>query len=306
MSDQPSRPDPLPPDPPAAGRPAPIVVDYQTVRPLGSRRAAMVRLFMLIAAILAINAAAFLIFFHPIYFNSAGDYGMGAGPMGTPFAPVNFQTSESHERWLYFGQGLAYLALFLLTQRLFLSQRGNWRLGLSNQGPPPWPAAIAAGFIGMLLAGGLVATLLEFPNWWLKLTGDAGAASSPQQQQQQHFGIVWIVMLSLWTFWTIVFVGYWRSLDRYTALRRTFRWLIAGTVLELFVAMPAHAYILRLRGSDCYFTRGTYTGIVFGATAALWLFGPGVFLLFLREKIRSESLPIGEKTPEAPDEKVTE
>ena len=75
-------------------------------------------------------------------------------------------------------------------------------------------------------------------------------------------------------------------MDRYTAMRRLFRGLLAGTVLELLVSAPAHAAIIHARGDDCYCERGTWTGMAFGCTAALWLFGPGAFLLFLREKRR--------------------
>ena len=97
-------------------------------------------------------------------------------------------------------------------------------------------------------------------------------------------------MAVLWTFWSVVFALYWRSLDRYTALRRVFRRLLAGTILEMFVAVPAHAWTVAQKGGDCYCERGTWTGVAFGCTAALWLFGPGAFLLLLRERQRRETL----------------
>jgi hypothetical protein len=176
--------------------------------------------------------------------------------------------------------------LFLLTQWWFLSPRGSWRIGaaLGAGSPPPRRAAIAAGFIGMLLCIGLIATVMELADWWLKFTTEDGIGTP------QHFGVVWIVMAALWAFWSIVFFNYWRGLDRYTALRKVFRWLLAGTVLEMFLAAPAHAWIVGQRGDECYCQRGTWTGVAFGCTAALWLFGPGALLLFLREKKRRESL----------------
>ena len=75
------------------------------------------------------------------------------------------------------------------------------------------------------------------------------------------------------------------------------RALLAGTVLELLVSGPAHVWAVRRQSAglfdhDCYCARGSYTGLVFGCTALVWLFGPGVFLLVLRERKRREELDI--------------
>jgi hypothetical protein len=67
---------------------------------------------------------------------------------------------------------------------------------------------------------------------------------------------------------------------------RVIRGLIAGSVLELFVAVPIYA----TRQDECYCARGSYAGLVFGTTVLLWAFGPGVFLLFVKEKHRREKL----------------
>jgi hypothetical protein len=67
---------------------------------------------------------------------------------------------------------------------------------------------------------------------------------------------------------------------------RLIRGLIAGSVLELFVAVPIYA----TRQEECYCARGSYAGLVFGTTILLWAFGPGVFLLFVKEKHRREKL----------------
>jgi hypothetical protein len=67
---------------------------------------------------------------------------------------------------------------------------------------------------------------------------------------------------------------------------RVVRGLIAGSVLEMLVAVPIYV----TREDDCYCARGSYAGLVFGVTVILWAFGPGVFLLFMREKRRREKL----------------
>jgi len=90
----------------------------------------------------------------------------------------------------------------------------------------------------------------------------------------------------LWCLWSVIFWVYWRRSDYYTWTGRVIRGLIAGSVLELFVAVPIYA----TRQDDCYCVRGSYAGLIFGTTILLWAFGPGVFLLFVREKHRREKL----------------
>jgi hypothetical protein len=278
------------------------VLDYQRVpRNAAALWARRLRVGMLIAAILAVHLAAILIL-HPAFEISEFQGYLGGGAMGTPFSPMlltdNSDAANTSGRLgtrdedllrQYTPRACGYLALFLITQWWFLSPRGSWRIGTSrarggDEQPPPRRAAIAAGFLGMLLCTGLIATILELPDWWTKLTTRNGIGT------EQHFGVVWIVMAALWVFWSMVFWSYFGSLDRYTALRKVFRKLLAGTILELFLAAPAHVWIVIRRGDECYCQRGTWTGVAFGVTAALWLFGPGALLLFLREKKRRETI----------------
>jgi len=95
-----------------------------------------------------------------------------------------------------------------------------------------------------------------------------------------------LIPVALWCFWSVIFVVYWRSVDYYTWAGRVIRGLISGSVLELFVAVPIYA----TRQEECYCVRGSYAGLVFGTTILLWAFGPGVFLLFVKEKHRREKL----------------
>jgi hypothetical protein len=215
------------------------------------------------------------------------------GTNGTPVNPVDFRNRSDSRfelvpdwRLNYVLVSLPYLALFLLTQWLLLMPRGRLRLPLDVEGRPMKRAAVAAGFVAMLLSAGVVAVILEWPmepdgSIWIYAFFD-------EEQKAQHFGLFWLFMLGLWVLWAVIFHLYGRSLDRHTWLTRIFRGLLAGTVLELLVAGPAHAWVAR--NDDCYCARGTYTGLVFGLTAAFWLFGPGVFLLLLREKRRLERL----------------
>jgi hypothetical protein len=233
------------------------------------------------------------------------DERMGFGLAGTPAAPVDFNQKGqfrfspfNSDRATYTVHAILYFALFLMTQWLFLMPRGGWRLRLDLQGRPLRRSALAAGFVAMLLTAGLLAVALELPfprghdAWdsdgepspWIRLT----AQTRNQGDGYQSMGWFLGVMLIMWIVWGLAFWRYSRSLDRHTAMTRIFRGLVAGTFLETLVAGPAHAYLAR--EEMCYCTRGSYTALVFGFTAALWLFGPGVFLLFLREKHRIERM----------------
>jgi hypothetical protein len=270
------------------------VLDYRPVIPRAARRARLVRIGMLVLAICALHVAAALIL-HPAFPAVEEQHYLGGGVIGTPFSPLTLtqeyvdqdgrprlEDDEDVSRQ-YLPRAILYLGLFLLTQWWFLSPRGSWRIATTRTAaPPPRRAALAAGFVGMLLCTGVIATVMELPDWWLRLTTEGGIDTP------QRFGVVWIVMGVLWAGWSVAFAVYWRSLDRHTALSRVFRFLLAGTVLEMFLAAPAHAWIVAQRGGECYCQRGTWTGVAFGCTAALWLFGPGALLLWLREKRRRE------------------
>jgi hypothetical protein len=107
------------------------------------------------------------------------------------------------------------------------------------------------------------------------------------------------VTLMLWLVWGLVFYLFARNDDPDALVRRTTRWLIRGSILELLVAVPSHI-IVRNR-SDCCAPFGTFWGITTGLSIMLIAFGPGVFFLFaerfgrLRPPVRS---PLN-KTPAA-------
>ena len=260
----------------------PPILDYRPVMPRGKWWAGFARGGMLAGAVLAMLVAGVLTF-NPIWPMLEV---LGGGAIGTPASPVNsvMINRDSEAQWEYLPRAAGYFAVFLLSQWVFLMPRGSWRIEVRSELPPSRRSAVAAGLIGMMLSIGLIATLMELPNWWVELTAEKGIGSP------QRFGAVWAVMGVMWAVWAGVFWGYMKSVDRYTGLRKVFRWLLAGTVMELVIAAPAHAWIIGERGEKCYCERGTWTGVAFGVTAALWLFGPGAVLMFMRERRRREGL----------------
>jgi formylglycine-generating enzyme required for sulfatase activity len=240
------------------------------------------RFVLLVLGLGSFAAAVWLLFRHP---GVEGDsLGMGVG--GTPLLIPEVVLDRIGVG--YHGYALFFLGLLLLAQWAFLRPRGKWAFRLTGKGRPMRSAVLAAAFMAMLLTVGLLAALLEIPNWWrnlarLYLGGTSAELAGPL--------VVLGVMVCLWVGWAAVFFVYWRQGDHFTQLERMTRGLIAGSCLELLIAAPVHVWASKR--DDCYCTRGSYTGLVFGLTVLVWAFGPGLVLLFFREKYRREKLLTG-------------
>jgi hypothetical protein len=95
----------------------------------------------------------------------------------------------------------------------------------------------------------------------------------------------WVVPVAatvVWIGWAVVFYAYWKKSTRFDQLRTMANRLMVGSVLELFVATGV--FVLKPDSENCWCARGSYAGLVFGATVMIWAFGPGLVFLFLREK----------------------
>jgi hypothetical protein len=203
---------------------------------------------------------------------------------GTPAAPIDLGGSDRDERLVYLLEVAGFLGLFLLAQWCFLLPRGRLTFRTVGEGRPMKRAALGAAFAGMLLTVAAVATVLEMFDKWRSLAMPEGSGIWAKAAGGERFWVIWLVMLLVWGAWALIFHHLWRNLDHRTAVSRTTRALLAGSLLELLVAGPVHAWVARK--DDCYCARGSYTGLVFGATVLIWAFSPGVFLLAMREKKR--------------------
>ena len=212
-----------------------------------------------------------LVWLWGIYFD------FGAGLMGTPISALfgSAVMTFGDVTWqIYACAVFIYAGLFFFTQWLFLCPGKLWKIKLSETPRPMKKAAVGVAFAAALLTAGLVYSILDlFFTDILDSPVFSGCIIIP-------------IPLVLWLLWSVIFWVYLRQKDSFTWSGRIIRGLIAGSILELFVSIP----IFVTRQDDCYCARGSYTGLVFGVTALLWAFGPGVFLLFLREKHRIEKL----------------
>jgi hypothetical protein len=87
-----------------------------------------------------------------------------------------------------------------------------------------------------------------------------------------------VTLLAFWVIWTIIFRHFADTDDPDSLLKRSTRWLLRGSILELLVAVPSHVIVRRR--DDCCAPAGTFWGIATGIAIMLLCFGPGVYFLF--------------------------
>jgi len=207
-----------------------------------------------------------------------------AGPLlsgdddGTRIVPVVFLPNT----WLASHLGIdsefnnypLQLALFfgvlLLIQWMFLRPRSGWRARMAEPARPIKTAVAAAAYMAMMLSVGAVAVLMELFEVWDDIVDN-----------EELEGPFIAAVVVLWLLWAIVFYAYWRKGTRFQQAQTMCRGLIVGSILELLVATGV--YVWKSDPHDCWCGRGSYTGLVFGATVMIWAFGPGLLFLFLRE-----------------------
>lgn len=177
--------------------------------------------------------------------------------------------SESSDRfttaiWMGGGVGLlivAGLTLILVPVRV-ASRRPIKRSHIV------WPMIGSGAMVGLLVLGAGVA-IVE----WGKFSEDS------------MLYLVFGSAIVSWLAWTIFFVAITWSKDPASLSMRLHRKVMAGSVMELLIAVPAHV-VVRQRDECC---AGIYTaaGICLGLAVLLVSCGPAVLLLYWRrwEKI---------------------
>ncbi len=91
-----------------------------------------------------------------------------------------------------------------------------------------------------------------------------------------------VVAAAVWAAWAVLFLIIFRGREPASLGMKLHRALIAGSILELFVAVPAH--IIVRRRNECCAGIMTGTGICLGVAVALVSFGPSVLLLYFKRR----------------------
>lgn len=237
------------------------------------------RRFILIMGILFTTAG--IIWLILPFFNEMFDRQDGEGFFGLMGTVLGlYQVMGNSGELGYLANLIVVVGLLLLAQWSFLRPGKNWKVRMLGEGRPLKTSIFAAALMAMLLTTGLITLIMEIPNWWQPLMENDG-------KLVVAFSI-YAVMGVVWGIWAWIFWVYWKQGDRYTQLGKMIRGLVAGSILEVIVAVPVHIWATRQR--ECYCCRGTYTTLVLGATVLIWAFGPGIILLYWRETYRREKL----------------
>jgi hypothetical protein len=169
-----------------------------------------------------------------------------------------------------------FLGVFFASQFVFLLPRRYWPMRLARKPRPMWVSYVIAAACMALLTAGLIATILEVPDWWEPIADTLDDSD------------FWRILAVLWMLWTFVFFIYFRGPDAYGGLWRIVKALIAGSILELLISVPVLAFMPDRHNCTC--GRGSFVGVFFGILVLLWTFGPGVALVFLLRVMRVQRL----------------
>jgi hypothetical protein len=188
--------------------------------------------------------------------------------------------------WLWLAMLVAGQALLLLLP-INLSERR-----LSPRRPLKMPVIVTGFFLANLLFAGLLAIFCaafkeEGFGIFGFLTPFKANQLSPSNLETQ-VGMS-ITVLAFWFIWAVIFRSFARSDDPEALLKRSTRWLLRGSILELLVAVPSHVIVRRR--DDCCAPAGTFWGITTGISLMLLCFGPGVFFLFVERCQRLQPKP---------------
>ena len=132
-----------------------------------------------------------------------------------------------------------------------------------------WPVLVAV-FSCLLMAVGMFLAVWE-------TIAHFGLEGWQVQEQLFWWGLA---VGTIWIAWAFVFGFYTGGREPATFMRRTTRFLVAGSILELLVAVPTHV-IARAKDYCCAGWM-TVWGLGLGAAVMLFAFGPGVLGLFIR------------------------
>jgi hypothetical protein len=190
--------------------------------------------------------------------------------------------------WLWLAMLVAGQALLLLLPINLAERR------LPARRPLKVPVIVTGFFLANLLFAGLLAVFCaafkeEGFGIFGFLTPFKANEVSPSDLQTV-VGMI-ITLLVFWFIWAAIFRQFAQSDDPDALLKRSTRWLLRGSILELLVAVPTH--IVVRRREDCCAPAGTFWGIATGISVMLLCFGPGVFFLFVERFGRLKPKPPG-------------
>ena len=241
-------------------------------------------------------ALALLILTLPVVLLAFGNWGLKNSPFGIKDALAIY---AGWAYWLWLAVLVAGQFLLLLLP-IDLSERR-----LPARRKLKVPVIVTTFFLMNLFLAGLLSLLCaifkeggfgifdlgSFLNW-LANTVYHNPTPKAQDSDWQSVASFLLPVLVFWLIWGIIFRRATRSDEPDALLKRTTRWLMRGSILELIIAVPSH--VVARRRDDCCAPIGTFWGIATGISVMLLCFGPGVYFLFVE---RIKKLQPGEIRP---------
>lgn len=127
------------------------------------------------------------------------------------------------------------------------------------------------------ILAGLFMTALMVGAMWLAL--NEHLANTPDVRGE-HWMYTFGIFILVWVIWTFLFGFYTGGRPPRTFMSRLVKFMLAGSILELLVAVPTH--VIARQRNYCCAGFGTFWGLAVGFSVMLFAFGPGVFFLFVR------------------------
>lgn len=205
--------------------------------------------------------------------------------------------------WLWLAIMVAGQALLLLLPIHIAERR------LPARRPLKIPILVTGFFLANLFIAGVLSLLcVAFHDGALYsfsfvdlLSGNVTRNNDGTRQiQMSDWGTITsgIILIAIfWLVWAFIFRRFAKADDEQTLLKRSLRWLLRGSILELLVAVPSHVIVRRR--DDCCAPVGTFWGIATGLSVMLLCFGPGVYFLFAQRMRKSRPQPtVNEEKPD--------
>jgi len=172
--------------------------------------------------------------------------------------------------WLWIG-------IMILAQAALLAVPVSLARGRPVRRRALWPTLLASGLAMAILAGTLLLAL------YFLLVGDGDGKGLIRIPSRVAEAWVWGILLTallVWAAWAVVFRRISRSRGPEDLVAMICRFLLAGSILELLVAVPCHIAVRRRE--ECCADIGTFVGIAAGISVMLFSFGPGVLFLYAK------------------------